>query len=70
VSLGIDEATVVTNSIRSVFMERLMPNKTDALSYLNYGVGIDRWARVIVYQREEWGGSKGAISEWMVSFAF
>jgi hypothetical protein len=53
-----------------MFMERLMPNKTEVLSSLSNGTHLDRWARVVVYQKEDWGMPRGALSEWMVSFQF
>jgi hypothetical protein len=47
-------------------MERLMPNKTDALLTIETGELLERWARVVVAEAEQWGRPRGAISEWMV----
>jgi hypothetical protein len=59
-----------------VFVERLMPNKTDVLGVVGEGEGegeVERWARVVVVEREAWGarsGASGGLSEWMVSSFF
>jgi primary-amine oxidase len=50
------------------FVERLMPNKTDTVPYLEKkGLKeVDGWARVVMVQPHSWGGKQGGVSEWMV----
>jgi hypothetical protein len=50
-----------------MFIERLMPNKTDVLPNLLDGDEVEKWARVVLVQQKDWGGKMGGITEWMVS---
>jgi hypothetical protein len=53
------------------FVERLMPNKSLVLEFLDKNdLIIDTWARVVVTGTKAWGGKDGGISEWMVSQIF
>lgn len=51
--------------IGSAYVERLIPNKTDALHFLEgKSNSVERWARVVVTHQEV---EKPGISEWMVN---
>jgi hypothetical protein len=59
----------VPNGAGVAFVERLMPNKTDTVPYLDHareGEEMGGWARVVMVQPRTWGGEEGGISEWMV----
>jgi hypothetical protein len=51
--------------IGSAYVERLMPNKSDALPFLDgTSKSVEKWARVVVNDQDV---EKAGISEWMVS---
>jgi hypothetical protein len=54
-------------NIDSMFMDRLMPNKTQVLSAFSSNGKIEKWARVVTVQQKNWDSKLGGISEWMVS---
>jgi hypothetical protein len=59
-------STKIAHAI-STFLERLMPNKSAVLPFLEFGdLSVDTWVRVVVAQKTEWGSKDGGISEWMV----
>lgn len=62
-----EDAGIVSGAKIS-FVERLMPNKTDTVPYLDTkGVKhVDDWARVVTVHLASWGSECGGISEWMV----
>ena len=58
---------LVINDYR-IFVERLMPNKSSVLPFLQDNEpSVNTWARVVMTKRNVWGGKDGGISEWMVS---
>jgi hypothetical protein len=65
VAISTRSATFV--NIDSMFMDRLMPNKTQVLSTLSSNGKIEKWARVVTVQQKNWDSKLGGISEWMVS---
>ncbi|KAF2668453.1 amine oxidase catalytic domain-containing protein [Microthyrium microscopicum] len=66
---GGNRAAGVPKTAGVVFVERLMPNKTDVLPFLADAVEqseVGSYARVVMLQNKEWGKDLGGISEWMV----
>jgi hypothetical protein len=48
----------------STYVERLIPNKTDALTFIEgTSKSVEKWARVVVNDQDM---EKAGISEWMV----